>query len=82
MRQHTKRFLVLTMAIIFLVLGLIGLVLPVLQGVLFLIIGLILLSLCFPKVRLFIKHHTEKRPHLSPIVNKIEAWIAKFIGEL
>lgn len=73
---------VLTLGIVFIILGLLGLVLPFLQGILFLIIGFILLSFCFPKVRFLIKKHTEARPHLSPTINKIEAWIAKFIGEI
>lgn len=39
-----KRFLVLTLGWVFIVLGILGLFLPILQGILFLTIGLILLS--------------------------------------
>ncbi|KKP87401.1 MAG: hypothetical protein UR90_C0006G0004 [Parcubacteria group bacterium GW2011_GWC1_35_8] len=82
MPKEVKRIIVLIVGIIFIILGLLGLVLPFLQGILFLIIGLMLLSLCIPKVRALIKKHTEKQPHLSPIVNKVEAWLTKFIGEI
>ncbi|OGI95169.1 hypothetical protein A2917_00755 [Candidatus Nomurabacteria bacterium RIFCSPLOWO2_01_FULL_42_17] len=82
MHKKIKKILVLIVGIIFILLGLVGLVLPFLQGILFLVIGFILVSLCVPKVRLLIKKHTEKRPHLSPLINKIEAWIVKFTGEM
>jgi uncharacterized membrane protein YbaN (DUF454 family) len=82
MKRHAKRIAILSVGISFLALGLIGLFLPFLQGILFLIIGLILISLYVPEIRKWIKTHTEKRPHLSPIVNKIETWIIKFVGEI
>ncbi len=82
MQKGVKKILVLFVGIIFIILGLLGLVLPFLQGILFLIIGFILVSLCVPKIRILIKKHTDKHPHLSPIVNKIEAWLVKFIGEM
>jgi len=82
MLKKAKKILILIVAVAFILFGIVGLVLPVLQGVIFLIIGIVLLSLCFPKIRSFIKHHTEKRPHLAPIVAKIERWIIKVIGEI
>ncbi|MEI8174556.1 MAG: hypothetical protein WCG28_01245 [bacterium] len=82
MRRQAKKIFILATGITFIILGLIGLVLPVLQGVLFLIIGFILISFYFPKVRLLIKKHVDKYPHLSPVINKIETWIIKFIGEI
>ena len=44
MQARVKKFLVLLLGWGFLVLGVIGLFLPVLQGVLFLIVGLLILS--------------------------------------
>lgn len=82
MQKNVKRMILLTVGIIFILFGLIGLVLPILQGIIFLAIGFILVSFCFPKVRLWMKHHTERRPHLSRMVNKMEKWIIKFIGEI
>ena len=82
MQKRVKRVLVLTVGIIFIILGFFGLVLPFLQGILFLIIGFILVSLCSPKIRLSLKRHLERHPHLFPLINKVEAWIVKFIGEI
>ena len=82
MPKQIKKVLILTLAIIFILFGLLGLVLPVLQGILFLIIGLMLLSLYFPRIRHHIAKHAEKSPHASALLNKAEKWIAKFIGEI
>ncbi len=82
MRQKLKKGLVLTIGIIFIILGLFGLVLPFLQGILFLIIGILLISLCFPAVRLKLKKHTERHPHTFSLITKMEKWLVKFIGEI
>jgi uncharacterized protein len=82
MRKQAKKIFILSVGIAFIMLGLIGLVLPILQGILFLIIGFILVSFYFPEIRLLMKKHVEKHPHLSPVINKFEAWILKFIGEI
>ncbi|MEK7190548.1 MAG: hypothetical protein AAB661_02175 [Patescibacteria group bacterium] len=82
MQKKAKKVLVLTIAIIFIVLGLIGLVLPFLQGILFLAIGLFLLSLYSPSTRLWIEKHTEKYPRLFAIVKKVDNWLTKIIGEI
>ena len=82
MRAKAKKILALTVGIVFIILGLLGLVLPFLQGIIFLIIGLLLVSMCFPKIRLWINKHTERYPRLSRIIIKAETWIAKFIGEV
>jgi uncharacterized membrane protein YbaN (DUF454 family) len=82
MRKKVKKVIVLIAGFIFLILGLLGLVLPILQGVLFIIVGLILISIYFPEVREKLKKHTESRPHLHPIINRIEAWIVNFIGDI
>lgn len=44
MRASMKRILILTLGWAFIVLGVLGLFLPILQGILFLLIGFILLS--------------------------------------
>ncbi len=82
MKKKIKKILVLTIGIIFIILGILGLFLPFLQGILFLIIGLILVSFCFPRMRPHIKRHAERQKHVSSAVNKIEEWIAKTIGEI
>lgn len=81
MQRKLKRILIVSLGILFLVLGLVGLVLPFLQGILFLAIGIILVSFSFPKVRTWINKHTEKHPHLASMLNKMERWIKKIVGE-
>lgn len=44
MKQRLKRYAVLALGWLFIFLGILGLFLPILQGILFLTIGLILLS--------------------------------------
>jgi len=82
MHKKVKKVLILTLGIIFILLGLFGLVLPFLQGILFLIIGFMILSLYFPIIRLHIQKHAQKSTHVLSLVNKAEKWIAKFIGEI
>lgn len=82
MKKQIKKTLILTLGIGFIFIGLIGLVLPMLQGILFLIIGFMLLSLYFPKIRLLIQKHAEKNKHSLSLFDKAEKWIAKFIGEI
>lgn len=82
MQKKTKKVLVLAVGIIFIILGLFGLVLPFLQGILFLIIGFMILAVYFPKIRLYIQKHAQKSPHFFALINKAENWIAKFIGEI
>lgn len=81
MQRHIKRVLVLTVALIFIVLGLAGLVLPFLQGFLFLAIGLLLLSLYLPSVREWMDRHTVKYPKLHQFVLKAESWVTGIIGK-
>lgn len=82
MQKQVKKILILTIGIIFIVLGLLGLVLPFLQGILFLAIGFFLISFYFPKSYQWIEKHTEKYPHIYTKIKKVEAWIKKFIGEI
>lgn len=82
MRKKVKKVLVLTVGIIFIILGLFGLVLPFLQGILFLFIGFLLISFCFPEVRPWVDKHLKKYPHLFRIIGGIEKWMTEVIGEI
>ncbi len=82
MQKKVKKVLVLTLGIIFIIFGLLGLVLPFLQGIIFLAIGFFLVSFYFPKSYLWIEKHTEKYPRISGKIKKVEIWIKKFIGEI
>ncbi|MEK7081119.1 MAG: hypothetical protein AAB902_01915 [Patescibacteria group bacterium] len=80
--KKVKRATVLIIGVIFIILGLFGLVLPFLQGILFLAIGFFLLSFYFPKIRLWTNKHTEKYPYLSQKIKRVEAWMTKIIGDI
>lgn len=82
MQKKIKKILLLMIGIFFVILGFIGLVLPFLQGILFLFIGFLLISMCFPKIRLWMNRHTERYPHLHSALRKTEIWIINFIGEV
>jgi len=80
MPKEIKRVLVLGAGVIFLILGVLGLALPFLQGILFLVIGLILLSLASSKARKWIESHTIRYPKIHALVEKTEKWITGIIG--
>jgi uncharacterized membrane protein YbaN (DUF454 family) len=58
----------------FIVLGILGLFLPFLQGILFLLIGLAILSSRSKMIKRFLRHLEERYPHLH---EKIEIWKVK-----
>ncbi len=82
MNKKIKKILVVTVAVICLIFGVLGLVLPFLQGILFLAIGFLLLSFAFPQVRFYIEEHTKRYPRLYKVIEKIEGWLQKIIGEV
>lgn len=79
-KKQVKKIFVLTLATVFLVLGLAGLVLPVLQGWLFLAISALLFSMYSPRFRAWIDRHTVKYPKLHAMVGKAEGWIIRVLG--
>lgn len=81
MHKDLKRILLFTFAIIFIILGVVGLALPFLQGFLFLAIGLILLSIASPRARSWIESHTRKSPKIHTFVEKVEKRITDIIGQ-
>lgn len=80
--KSAKRILVIVIGIFFILLGLIGLFTPFLQGILFIFIGIFLLSFSSQKIRLHIDKYTARYPHLFEITKKVEKWMAKIIGEI
>ena len=71
MRQQLWRFGKITVGSLLLVLGVIGLFLPFLQGILFLIMGLSLLSTESPRAKAWL-HHLEKRAGLRWLARDAE----------
>ncbi len=80
MNKEFKRVLVIVAAVIFIVLGLAGFALPLLQGFLFLGIGLILLSISSPRFRAWAITHTARYPKTHAALEKLEKWILGIIG--
>jgi uncharacterized membrane protein YbaN (DUF454 family) len=63
----------------FVVIGIIGLFLPFLQGILFIMIGLAILSSRSETVKRFLKYLEERHPHYH---DRLTAWKKKFKGWL
>jgi len=80
MTKHLKRILVLLLGVVFILIGLAGLVLPIIQGWFFLLLGLLTLSIYSPKLREWIDKKTKPYPHLNAIIERAEGWIVRIIG--
>jgi uncharacterized membrane protein YbaN (DUF454 family) len=59
---------------IFIVFGILGLFLPILQGILFILIGLAILSSRSELIKRFLKHLEERYPHHH---ERVEVWREK-----
>lgn len=81
MNPEVKRVLLFIAAFLFIVLGVIGLALPILQGFLFLAIGFILLSIASPRARTWIESHTRQFPKMHEWIKKIQKRVTNWIGE-
>jgi len=83
MRQALKRAAVLVLGWAFILLGIVGLFLPILQGVVFLLIGLIILSSEYVWA-----HHLLARLRRYPAVDRVivtatekaKSWMSRFSG--
>ncbi len=82
MRQKIKRGIIIVAGALFLILGVIGLALPFLQGFLFIAIGLVLLSLCFPSITEWVEKRTAPYPKLQNMVRQVREWVAGKVGEV
>jgi uncharacterized membrane protein YbaN (DUF454 family) len=72
-----KRIGLLIIGWSFIVLGILGLFLPILQGVLFILIGLAILSSRSEIIKRFLKHLEERYPHHH---ERVEIWRKKIRG--
>ena len=76
-----KKIAILIIGWTFIGLGIIGLFLPILQGVLFMMIGLAILSSRSQFIRGFLKHLEERHPHFHKRVEvlreKFRNWFKK-----
>jgi uncharacterized membrane protein YbaN (DUF454 family) len=76
-----KKLGLLIIGWVFIVLGILGLFLPILQGILFILIGLAILSSRSKSIRRFLKYLEERYPHQHKRVEiwrgKIRSWFKK-----
>lgn len=82
MKRHIKKTALIVVGIFFIIVGIIGLALPFLQGLLFIAIGLILLSIASSRIRTWIESHTRRFPKVHAAFEKLEKWILKIVGPL
>lgn len=79
-KKKLKKYFIITLGVAFVVLGLLGLALPVLQGWLFLAIGALLLSMYSPGLRAWMDKHTVKYPRLHALVGRAHHWTTRVFG--
>jgi len=81
MNAHVKRVLVFSVGWGFILLGIAGLFLPVLQGVLFLLIGLVILSSEYVWAHQLITRLRQRFPKLGGVADraaaKAEGWLRR-----
>ena len=85
MKAQIKHILIQVVGWIFIVLGVIGLFLPILQGILFLLIGLVILSSEYAWAHHLLEKLRERFPKLSSKVDearhKASLWMRRFSRE-
>jgi uncharacterized membrane protein YbaN (DUF454 family) len=85
MAQKLKRIAVVVVGWVFLLLGVAGLFLPILQGVLFILIGLIILSTEYIWAHRLLNKLRERFPKLGRIADdasqKARAWLRRISGQ-
>ncbi len=79
-KKKAKKYFIISLGVLFVLLGLAGLVLPFLQGWLFLAIGALLLSMYITVIRTWMDRHTIKYPKLHAFVERAHGWTTKVFG--
>jgi len=80
MKKKSKKALLFLLGIACLFLGVLGLVLPFLQGFLFIGLGLILLSPFSPRLREWVGKHSVPYPSVHRKIRRFERWLDRFLG--
>ncbi|MBK20101.1 MAG: hypothetical protein CMM52_14810 [Rhodospirillaceae bacterium] len=82
MKRDVKHYLILSLGWIFIFLGIIGLFLPILQGILFLAIGLIILSRKSARVRLLNKKIGQRYPKYREVQDDASIRVKRLIEKM
>lgn len=80
LKKKLKKYFIITLGVLSILVGLAGLVLPFLQGWFFLAIGALLLSMYSPGIRIWMDKHTVKYPKLHAFVERAHGWTTKVFG--
>jgi uncharacterized protein len=84
-KSYTKRILVLIAGWAFILLGILGLFLPILQGVVFLLVGLIILSSEYVWAHRLLTKLRERFPKIGRTADqataKATAWLRRISGQ-
>jgi len=82
--RSAKRIVAVIVGWIFILLGIVGLFLPILQGILFLLIGLIILSSEYAWAHHLLRRIKERFPKIGHIADeakvKAKAWMGRLTG--
>lgn len=85
MKSRVKRILLVVVGWIFLILGVAGLFLPILQGVLFILIGLIILSTEYVWAHRLLERFRKRFPRLGRTADeatvKASGWLRRISGQ-
>ncbi len=76
-----RHALLIIVAIFLIVLGLAGLILPLLPGILFILIGVMLLSAYNPRFEFWLHEQTKKYPPLHKMALDFKAFIERILGK-
>lgn len=85
MNRHAKRILILIVGWAFILLGIVGLFLPILQGILFIMIGLVILSSEYVWAHRLLSRVKERFPKLGRVADqateKAKTWLRRLTGQ-
>jgi len=85
MTARLKRLLLILTGWAFVVLGIAGLFLPVLQGILFLLIGLIILATEYTWAQKLLQKLRDRFPKIGAVADqasvKVNAWMHRLLGQ-
>ena len=81
MRGFIKHTVIIFLAIVLIIVGLAGLILPVLPGVVFILVGLLLLSAYNPRFEYWLHEQTKKYPPVHKMALDLQAFIERIIGK-
>ena len=82
MKSRTQRILILIAGWSFILLGIVGLFLPILQGVLFIVVGLIILSSQYAWARLLLTKLRARFPKIGRAADQAAAKAATWLQRL